>query len=80
MIFLVPFVFMFTYYKYTAVMFIQSVNGLQRHILRFSVFRKILVKVSLGSIQSEHKAQQNLKYRNINRVPHHQPQHKCYES
>jgi len=56
MIFLVSFVFMFTYYKYNAVMYIQSVNGLQRHILHFITFCKILLRFLWGvvSLNTKH--------------------------
>jgi len=57
MIFLVSFVFMFMNYKYTAVIFMQSGNGLQRHILRFTIFRKILLRFLWGalSLNTKHR-------------------------
>ena len=50
MIFLVSFVVMFTYYKYTAVMFVQSVNVLQRLILHVTIFHKILLRFLWGTV------------------------------
>ena len=73
MIFLVSFVFMFMNYKYTAFMFIESGNSLQRHVLCFTMFRKIILRFLWGELSLTTKAQQHLNYRNINRVPHYQP-------
>jgi len=50
MIFPVSFVFMFTNYKYTAVMFIQFGNGQQRHVLCFTIFCKIFLRFLWGAL------------------------------
>jgi len=70
MIFLVSFVFMFMYYKYTAVMLIQSVNGLQRHILHFTIFHKIFLRFLWGSVSLNTKHSKILNTGTLIVVPH----------
>lgn len=78
MIFLASLAFMFMYYKYNAVVFVQS--GLQRHKLHFNIFCKILLKFLWGAVSLNTKNSKIWNTGTLNGVPLYQPHHKCYES